>query len=172
MASMYMMVDGMSIGDMGATVKGLPDGDWFSINSFSGASYRDIRMDVGEARNGDNGGMGISPMSITRSIDGVTAHLETYFFSPGGEGKDVVLCVTRPGRNTEGQVPVFMKFLTKARLSSHALDFVDGVGVEHLTLTFEEVETEYFHEKEGGDIITAGKTGFNLGTAVMTSGAK
>ncbi|MCE0557542.1 MULTISPECIES: type VI secretion system tube protein Hcp [unclassified Motilimonas] len=173
MASIFMRIDGVTPKGAATVEKiGGKDG-FFAIDSVSWGAVRGVGIDVGNSNNGDQGMVALGEVSVSRSCDGASAHLTSFLYAPGAEGKTIEIVMTKPNREGSGADPYLILTLKKARMASYNMSGSDGsLPAESFSLTYTQISKAYYIESDGGKIEKGPEVGFDAPTAKVTSTAK
>jgi hypothetical protein len=99
----------------------------------------------------------VSPVSVTKMVCGSTPKIEAQFYSGKPIGTVTLKDYKADGENSPK--PFVVVTLTNARIHTY---HAEGTS-EHLELTFEKIEREYFSQNTAtGALVSKGKTGFDV----------
>ena len=171
--SVYMRIDKLDTIKGAATLtdvggkKGL-----MAVDSFDWGAGRAIHVEVGSASHPDTGSIAFSDISIHRSVDGASPYLQTFFYQPGDNGRDVEILITKPDRKGDGEVPSMVITLEAARLTSYAISGSSASPSESLTLVYTSIAVVHYIEEGDGTIVKSDTVKYDLPTAKLSSAAK
>lgn len=169
--ALFMKIEGVDIPGSVELV-GLDGAGWFIISSASYALYRDIDMEVGRMGHAEKSLLSFSPVHVSRRCDPASYYLQSLIFCGGIEGKEVAIASTIPAEDGKGIRATEMQFLIGVRFSSLSRELSETGINESFSMTYTEMETEFFELTPTGELTSVGKTAYDLKNAAMTSGAQ
>lgn len=171
MANLYMRIDGLTSIKGSATLEDIGGKKGFMpIDSAQFGVGRAIHISVGAATSGEMGTVNFADISVSRGCDGASPYLQTFFFSPGDEGKTVEIVVTKANRTGDGLVPSMVISMEETRMSSYSLGAGSGT-TENFTFAYTKVAIAHYIEEADGAIQKSDTVTFDLKTAKLVSKA-
>jgi len=171
--AIYMKLDKLDKIDGAATVpdvggkKGL-----MLVDTVNFGTGRPINIVVGSSTNAETGQVVLSDINVTRSCDGATPFLQTFFFQPGGTGRTIDFVITKADRKGAGLVPSMIITLEQARLSSYSLSAASSAPVENYSIAYTSIAIAHYNENDDGEIKKGDTIKFDLSTGKLVSAAK
>lgn len=142
------------------------------VASTTWSTSRPIHVTVGASTGAESGQVSVSDVSVTRTADGASPYLETFFFAPTADGKTVDFLITKADREGAGEVPAMIITLEEARLNAYSLNCSPSSITETLTLAYTVFSVTHYTEDEGGKIEKGDTIKFDLKSAKLLSKAK
>lgn len=172
MSNVMMRIEGVTVSGS-ATVAGLLDfgdltkgsikakNEWFNIDDIKwGASKKGSGLNV------------LAPITVKRKVDGASAKLISFFFSPGETGEKVELAFTKEASSGEGVVKYYQIKLSNVKISYYKINANEGKQPEEiLELSYSEI-TQCYNTDNADKMETSGDVTFDLSSASLTAGIK
>ena len=171
--ALYMKLDKLDTIEGAATLpdvggkKGL-----FALSAAQWGAGRPIHIEVGSSTHAESGQISLADVTISRSCDGASPFLQTFFFQPGGKGRTIDLVHTKSDRKGAGQIPSLIMTLEEARMTSYNISMTDGVPQEQFSLAYTAISVTHYNEGDDGEIKKGDVVKFDLATAKLVSMAK
>ena len=125
--------------------------EWFNIDSISWNAERK-----------SSGLSSMSPIEVTRKLDGASEKIMALFFKPGDKGVKVEIAFTK-----EYEIK-----LDKVRIAEYKVEAEDeAVPTETFTLTYTEI-SQNVSVQDGAGMANTGDVTFDLASATLTSAMK
>ena len=135
--------------------------EWFNIDSISWNAERK-----------SSGLSSMSPIEVTRKLDGASEKIMALFFKPGDKGVKVEIAFTKEATTGEGVVKVYEIKLDKVRIAEYKVEAEDEAApTETFTLTYTEISQNVSVE-DGAGMANIGDVTFDLASATLTSAMK
>ena len=129
--------------------------EWFNIDSISWNAERK-----------SSGLSSMSPIEVTRKLDGASEKIMALFFKPGDKGVKVEIAFTKD------VVKVYEIKLDKVRIAEYKVEAEDeAVPTETFTLTYTEI-SQNVSVQDGAGMANTGDVTFDLASATLTSAMK
>ena len=123
--------------------------EWFNIDSISWNAERK-----------SSGLSSMSPIEVTRKLDGASEKIMALFFKPGDKGVKVEIAFTKEIK------------LDKVRIAEYKVEAEDeAVPTETFTLTYTEI-SQNVSVQDGAGMANTGDVTFDLASATLTSAMK
>ena len=133
--------------------------EWFNIDSISWNAERKRLSSM-------------SPIEVTRKLDGASEKIMALFFKPGDKGVKVEIAFTKEASTGEGVVKVYEIKLDKVRIAEYKVEAEDeATPTETFTLTYTEISQNVSVE-DGAGMANTGDVTFDLASATLTSAMK
>ncbi|WP_261843490.1 Hcp family type VI secretion system effector [Aliamphritea ceti] len=173
MASDYMRIEGINTIEGAATIGEISGKKgFFAIETINWHASRGVSVDVGNANSSDKGIVALSDINISREADGATPYLNTFLFSPGPDGKNIDILLTKSARDGTGSIPYLIITLEKSRISSYTIhNEADDKVTEKISLTYTSISTTYYSEDIGGSIKKGITVKYNVTNSALESKA-
>jgi type VI secretion system secreted protein Hcp len=142
------------------------------VDSVNFGLGRPINVEVGSSSNAETGQVSLSDISVSRSCDGATPFIQTFFFQPGGTGRTIDFVITKADRKGEGLLPSMIITLEEARLSSYSLSASSSSPSESYSIAYTSIGITHYTEGDDGVIKKGDVVKFDLATAKLVSAAK
>lgn len=171
--AIYMKIDKLDEIKGSATLKevGKKKG-LIPVSSINWATSRPVSVQVGAASGAETGQVSLSDVSVSRSADGASPFIETFFFAPTSDGKTVEFLITKADRDGAGEVPSMILTLEEARPNSYSISCEQATAQEYFTIVYTAFSITHYTEDEGGKIEKGDTIKFDLKTAQLVSKAK
>lgn len=125
-----------------------------------------------EASKKGTGLSSLSPITVTRKVDGASSKLLSFFFSPGETGEKVEIAFTQLASSGVGLVKYYEIKLANVRISSYSIDAEnEAQPTETFELSYSEI-TQSVAKDEANKMVSSGEVTFNLASASLTSAIK
>lgn len=141
------------------------------IDSLNWGTSRSVRIQVGAASGAETGQVAVSDVSISRSADGASPYIETFFFAPTADGKTVEFLLTKADRDGAGEIPSMIISLEEARPNAYNISCQQSSAQETFSIAYTSFAITHYTEDEGGKIEKGDTIKFDLKTAQLVSKA-
>ncbi len=134
------------------------NGEWFNIDTVEfNAAKKESGLSV------------LTPITITRHMDGASAKLFSFFFSPGEKGEKVELAFTKLAESGVGEVKYYQITLSNVRMSEYHVEVEsESLPVETFSLAYSEITQSYATE-DADKMVSSGDVTFDLATSSLTA---
>ncbi len=171
--SIYMAIKGVDNVKGSGTIEKLGEQkSLIPVSSVVWGAGRPINIQIGAATNAETGQVDLSDVTVSRTADGASPYIETFFFQPGGAGRTVDFIISKADRKGDGKVPSMIITLEEARMSSYGLSAADAQASETFSLVYTNFAITHYNEEEDGDLKKGDTIKFDLKTAKLESAAK
>lgn len=136
----------------------LAGNEWFNVE---GIEWEAERKGSGLSK--------LSPITVTRKLDGASEKIMALFFKPGDKGQKVEIAFTKEASTGEGVVKVYEIKLDQVRIAKYNVSAKDeATPVETFTLTYTEI-AQNVSVDNGAAMDNTGDVTFNVASATLTS---
>ncbi|MEX0730700.1 MAG: type VI secretion system tube protein Hcp [Aquisalimonadaceae bacterium] len=138
--------------------------EWMDVRNLRWGVSRDISAKTSTQNDRESSNAEISDLTVTRSMDSASTGL--FLESCCGKGKDVVLHLTKTGSGAGADV--YVEYTLKNALISNYEVVANGQDterpMEHITISFVDLEFKYIPYDEDGNALAAVAVGFDTAT--------
>ncbi len=133
-------------------------GEWFNVDS---VEFNATKKSSGLSK--------LTPITVTRKMDGASAKLFAFMFSPGASGEKVEIAFTKLASSGVGMVKYYEIKLSNVRISSYNVSAdSENLPVETFELSYTEI-TQSYAADDGNVMKSSGDVTFNIGSASLTA---